>query len=84
MSKRLQVILAEEELEEIRHAARQQRQTVAEWVRLALRQARAADAARPAAERLRLVREAAVRYSFPTGSIGEINAQISRGYGGED
>ncbi|HEX6314756.1 MAG TPA: hypothetical protein VFZ73_07850 [Gemmatimonadaceae bacterium] len=40
MSKRLQVLLEESELAEIRRAARLSRMTVAEWVRQALRRAR--------------------------------------------
>ena len=40
MSKRLQVLLDEPELREIRRAARAKRMTVAEWVRGALREAR--------------------------------------------
>lgn len=81
MTKRLQVLLEEDELIEIRRAARRRRMSVAEWVRSALRQARAADAGRPAAEKLRVVR-AGIRHEYPTGSIEEIVAEIERGYSG--
>ncbi len=40
MRKRLQVLLDDAELREIKHAARAHRLTVAEWVRQALRAAR--------------------------------------------
>ena len=40
MSKRLQVVLSEAELEEIRDAAKRNRATVSAWVRRVLRQAR--------------------------------------------
>lgn len=81
MTKRLQVLLEEDEFAEIRRAAGRRRVSVAEWVRSALRQARAADAARPAAEKLRAVR-ASTRHDFPTGSIEEVLAEIERGYAG--
>jgi hypothetical protein len=80
MSKRLQVILDDEELAAVQRAARARRQTVAEWVRGALRDARRADERRPVEEKLRTVREASARYAFPTGPIEQMNAEISRGY----
>lgn len=79
MTKRLQVLLEDEELSEIRRAARRRRVSVSEWVRSALRQARAVDAGRPGAEKLRALR-AATRYEFPTGPIDEMLADIERGY----
>ena len=79
MTKRLQVLMDEAELAEIRRAARRERLSVAEWVRSALRRAQAADALRPAAEKLRAVR-AGTQHEFPTGSIEEMLAEIERGY----
>lgn len=81
MTKRLQVLLEEDELAEIRRAARRRRLSVAEWVRSALRQARVSDAGRPASERLRALR-AGTKHAYPTGSIDEMLADIERGYGG--
>ena len=43
MSKRLQVILDDEELAEIQRAAKRSRMTSSEWVRQALRKARRAE-----------------------------------------
>ena len=79
MSKRLQVLLEEPELKEIRRAARRRRMTVAEWVRQALRVARAAETGRDAASKLEAVRTAA-RFSFPSGDIDAMLAEIERGY----
>ena len=80
MTKRLQVLLDDEDLTDIKRAARRRRQSVAEWVRAALRAARDADAARPAEAKLRTIREAADN-DYPTGSIDEILDEINRGYG---
>ncbi|MFP3880903.1 MAG: antitoxin [Actinomycetota bacterium] len=78
MSKRLQVILDEEEYREIKSTARRNRMTVAEWVRISLRQARAGEPTRSVEEKLETVRRA-VGYDFPTGDIEEVLADIDRG-----
>jgi len=80
MTKRLQVLLDDREMAEIQRAARRRRQSVAEWVRVAMREARTADTARPAADKLRAL-HASTAHAFPTGSIEEILAEIERGYG---
>lgn len=80
MSKRLQVLLEEEELREIQSAARARRQTVAEWVRHALRAARQEQPAQPADRKLAAVR-AATRHAFPTADVDQMIAEIERGYG---
>ena len=77
MTKRLQVLLDEEELTEIQDVARGQRLTVAEWVRQSLRKARhdqpgATDA------KLRAIAEA-YRHSYPTGDIGALLDEIEAG-----
>ena len=82
MTKRLQVLLDEEELRDIQRAARRGRQSVAAWVRAALRRARAADAGRPAAEKLRVLR-ASTAHEFPTGPIDKLLAEIEQGYRGK-
>jgi hypothetical protein len=81
MSKRLQVLLEERELQEIRQLARRNRMTVAEWVRQALRAARRVQPARDARKKLEVVR-AATRHDFPTADIGPMLAEIERGYAG--
>ena len=78
MSKRLQVLLADQELREIKQVARQNRMTVAEWVRQALRMARRQQPT-DRARKLEVVR-AAYKQRFPAGPIEEMLAEIERGY----
>ncbi|GMU52567.1 MAG: antitoxin [Candidatus Xenobia bacterium] len=79
MSKRLQVLFGEEELAEIRAAARRKRVTVAEWVRSALRSAREQESRPDPRSRLEATHKA-YQYSFPVGDIDEMLAEIERGY----
>ena len=79
MSKRLQVLLAEEELSEIRRAARRQRLTTAAWVRQALRAARRSEPRADAGRKLAVVR-AAARHSFPTADVAQMLREIESGY----
>ena len=82
MSKRLQVLLEEEEMREVRRAARLARVSVAEWVRSARRAGRQAAPASAPDRKLAVVR-AAARHAFPTGEIGTMLAEIESGYGVE-
>lgn len=70
------------ELRELRKAARRNNVTVAEWVRRALRMARRGEPTRDAERKLAVIR-AAVRQDFPAGDIGQMLAEIERGYAGE-
>jgi hypothetical protein len=81
MSKRLQVILDDREMQELRQLARRNRMTVAEWVRQALRSARRTQPAGDSAKKLAVVR-AAARHTFPTADIDAMLADIERGYAG--
>ncbi|MCK4516901.1 MAG: ribbon-helix-helix protein, CopG family, partial [Spirochaetaceae bacterium] len=63
MSKRLQVLLDEDEYAEIQRIARENRMTVAEWVRDALRKAKRACPHTRAEQKLRAL-EQAVSYEF--------------------
>jgi hypothetical protein len=81
MSKRLQVLLQDAEMEEIRQIARRHRLTVGEWVRQVLRAARNQEPAVAAAGKLKAVRKAA-EHSFPSADIREMIAEIERGYEG--
>lgn len=67
MTKRLQVLLDDEEYQEIQGVARRQRLTLAEWVRQALRRARS-DAPGTVDSKLRVI-AAVSRHSFPTADI---------------
>jgi hypothetical protein len=79
MSKRLQVLLEEEELREIQRAAQRERLTVAEWVRQALREVRRL---RPQAslERKLAAIHKAMECGAPTADIDQMLAEIERGY----
>lgn len=79
MSKRLQVVLNEEEMKAIRDEARRHGLTVSEWVRQALRNTRQESSSREPARKLAAVR-AAARHTFPTADIDQMLAEIERGY----
>ncbi len=78
MSKRLQVLLAERELEEIQRLARRERLTVAAWVRRALDEAKQQRPAGDPARKIASIREAAT-HEFPSGDIDSMLADIARG-----
>lgn len=82
MTKRLQVLLDEAELRDIKRLARAQHLTVAEWVRGALRAARRRQPLGDASRKLELVR-AASQHAFPTADIDAMLGEIERGYLGE-
>ena len=79
MSKKLQVVLENDEFEEIREIARANRQTMSEWVRQTLRAARSGKPAGDAESKIRALRRAA-RYNFPTADPEQMIAEIERGY----
>ncbi len=82
MSKRLQVLLDEAELAEIRRTALEHHLTVAEWVRQALREARRREPERRAEDKLDAIRHAA-RYDFPAPDLAQMLSEIERGYSSE-
>ena len=79
MSQRLQVLLDEVELAEIRRIARRHRMTVAEWVRQALRRARQDESTVDPKRKLAVVREAS-RGTYPTADIEQMLSEVERGY----
>jgi hypothetical protein len=79
MSKRLQVLLQEDELREIQRAARRERLTVAEWVRQTLREARRRRPEPSIERKLAAIRKAA-SYAAPTADIDQMLAEIESGY----
>ena len=81
MSKRLQVILDDEELLEIQRIAELKQMTVAEWVRQTLRAARRGESTGDPGHKLAAIR-AAARNSFPTADVDEMVEQIEAGYTG--
>ncbi len=77
MTKRLQVLFDEDEYREIQTVARRHRVTVAEWVRQALRSARA-DQPGTVEAKLRSIADAS-RHQFPTADIEDMLREIEAG-----
>ena len=72
MSKRLQVVLDDEEFEEIQRVARRYRMTLSEWVRQSLRAARQDEPVGDLDRKLAAVREAAWEIPLPIVVLGGI------------
>ncbi|HZC33074.1 MAG TPA: antitoxin [Candidatus Bathyarchaeia archaeon] len=83
MTKRLQVLFEDAELQELHRLARQHRMTTAEWVRRSLRAARDAESGADIGQKLAAVRQAASN-SFPTAGIESMLDEIERGYQATD
>jgi hypothetical protein len=81
MSKRLQVLLPDQEIAEIQELADRERLSVGEWVRRALREERSRRSSAAPQSKLKSVRQA-VEYSFPTADVEQMLAEIERGYQG--
>jgi len=79
MSHRLQVILDDEEYAALQAAARRSRDTVSEYVRRTLREARDGTPSAPIEHKLLVVREAA-GHAYPTGDPEAIEEEITAGY----
>ena len=78
MTKRLQVLFDDEEYRALQLSAREERMTVAEWVRQALRQVR--KRRRQAVDvKLRALAKAC-RHEGPTGDIDTMIEEIEKGY----
>ena len=74
-------MLPDPEMAEIRRLAKRERLTVGEWVRRALRDARASRPVIDPETKLTAVR-LGVQYSFPTADIEQMLSEIERGYRG--
>jgi len=79
MSKRLQVLLADQEMSDIQILARRRRLTVEEWVRRTLREALTRQSVSDPQAKSKSIRRAA-EYSFPTADIEQMLKEIERGY----
>jgi hypothetical protein len=79
MSKRLQVILSDEEYEELRLVSSSAGVTVSEWVRQALRMMRRDRSLLAADGKIDAVRRAS-QHGFPTGDIDAMLREIETGY----
>jgi hypothetical protein len=81
VSKRLQVLLPDQEMAEIQRFARREKVTVGEWVRRVLREARQQKPTSDPEAKLEAIRRS-VEFSFPTADIEQMNLEIERGYQG--
>lgn len=79
MSKRIQILVPEEEDHAMRQAARRRGMTFSEWVRQALRAAARQEAGAGSEQKLAAIR-AAARNEFPTADIEQMLDEIQRGY----
>ena len=79
MSKRLQVLLDEDELRDIQDIASSNHMTLAEWVRQALRAARRNAPRGNVARKIDAIK-AAVQLAYPTSDITEMLSDIEGGY----
>jgi hypothetical protein len=79
MSKRLQVILSDDEYEELRLVSSSAGVTVSEWVRQALRKMRRDQSLLETDGKIEAVRSAA-KHEFPTADIDTMLGEIEDGY----
>jgi hypothetical protein len=81
MSKRLQVLLADEEMSDIQLLAERERLTVGEWVRRTLREARAQKSVKDPAAKLEAIRRAVENPDPPPAvDIDQMLREIEQGY----
>ncbi len=79
MSKRLQVLVPDDELEAFRAAARAEHLTLSDWVRQALRDVAAERSTAKPDERIEAIRRAAT-HAFPAPDVEQMLAEIEAGY----
>ena len=79
MSKRLQVLFDEDELAQLQRTAKRNRMTASEWVRQIVRQAQRNEPRGDPKKKLAAISRAA-EFTFPTGDIDQMLAEIERGY----
>ncbi len=79
MSIRLQVILDDEEMQELKGRAEQDQVTVSAWVRRAIKHEMRERPGKRASEKLDIIRSSA-SYEFPTGDYEEMAAEVESGY----
>lgn len=79
MSKRLQIVVGDDDLDEFRAEAARQGLTLSEWARQTLRRARAERPGGDRAAKLAAVR-AASRHAFPAADIHTMLEEIEQGY----
>lgn len=80
MSKRLQVLLDKTEYQKFFQVAKAKGMSLGEWVRQAMRRSYEDTSGVSSEIKIKKINELAKKYSFPSGSIEEINEQIKSGY----
>jgi hypothetical protein len=81
MSKRLQVLLADDEMSDIQILAKREKLTVGEWVRRTLREARQQKSVRDPAVKLAAIRRAVENPSaVPEVDVDQMLREIEQGY----
>lgn len=79
MTKRLQVLMNDDELRSIQRIARKERVTTAEWVRQRLREAQESRARPDVVTKLAAIQRAS-QYRAPAPDIGQMLTEIEQGY----
>jgi hypothetical protein len=79
MTKRLQVLMDDDDLRSIQKLARKERMTTAEWVRQRLREAQEARGRPDIATKLAAIQRAS-QFQAPAPDIDQMLAEIERGY----
>ena len=82
MSKRMQVLVDEPDLERFQQICRQRGLTLAAWVRQTLREAAREESVGPVDERLQALRRAA-EHEFPATDVDQMLREIEAGYAEE-
>jgi hypothetical protein len=79
MSKRLQVLLPDDEMEAVRKQAKLENLSIGEYVRRALRESDFRRPSRSAGAKLSSIRQAVLQ-AFPTADIDRMNSELKQGY----
>jgi len=79
MSKRLQVLISDEEMESIERQAQIESISIGEYVRRSLREVQGKRPSKSPSAKLEALR-ASVAYSFPIADVEQMNREIERGY----
>ena len=78
MSRRIQIVVAEDEMQEFRRAASSEGLPLSEWARRAMRRARQQQSGPSASQKLSAL-EKALRCGYPTGEMDTMLREIEEG-----
>ena len=82
MSIRLQILLDEDELQEVKKLAIEEKLTVSAWVRRAIQHEKKERPGTAARKKLQIINKSS-KYNYPTGDYQDIAAEIDSGYSKE-